>query len=362
MPVTDAMPPIAQLKGRPLGRILIKMGKVTRAQVSEALELQKKKRGPLGQLLVEMGYVEVADVNRALAAQVGMESIKLADIDIDQAVIDLVPAQMAHAYRIIPTDYDRDSHTLGVALASPDNFHATDDLKTLMGFNVVARITTEQDMAEALNRYYPEEAAASINDLIATIAGDESLAKFEGRGESIDLDELREMAESSPVKKLVNLVLLQSIRDKASDVHFEPFEDEFKMRYRIDGVLFEMVPPPKHVAMAISSRIKVMANLDIAERRLPQDGRIELLVEGRPVDLRVSVLPTMFGESVVLRVLDRTQVNLDLAQLGMREDDLAMIRQLIAKPHGIIIVTGPTGSGKTTTLYSALQDAEHAPR
>jgi type IV pilus assembly protein PilB len=352
----DGMPPISQLKGRPLGRILIKMGKVTRAQVSEALELQKQKRGPLGQLLIEMGYVEEADVNRALAAQVGMESIKLADIDVNQSVIDLIPAQMAQAYRIIPTEYDRETNTLGVALASPDNFHATDDLKTLMGFNVVARITTEQDMVDALNRYYPEEAATTINDLISELAGDENLAKFEGRGESIDLDELREMAESSPVKKLVNLVLLQSIRDKASDVHFEPFEDEFKMRYRIDGILFEMVPPPKHVAMAISSRIKVMSNLDIAERRLPQDGRIELLVEGRPVDLRVSVLPTMFGESVVLRVLDRAQVNLDLTQLGLRDDDLTLVRQLIGKPHGIIIVTGPTGCGKTTTLYSALRE------
>lgn len=352
----DSMPPIAQLRGRPLGRILIKMGKVTRAQVSEALELQKKKRGPLGQLLIEMGYVEEADVNRALAAQVGMASIKIGDIDIDKSVIDLIPAQMAHAYRIIPTEYDRESNTLGVALASPDNFHATDDLKTLMGFNVVARITTEEDMTEALNRYYPEEAATTINDLINELSTDEDLAKFQGRGESIDLDEIREMAESSPVKKLVNLVLLQAIRDKASDIHFEPFEDEFKMRYRIDGVLFEMVPPPKHVAMAISSRIKVMANLDIAERRLPQDGRIELLVEGRPVDLRVSVLPTIFGESVVLRVLDRTQVNLDLSQLGFREDDLNVVRQLIGKPHGIIVVTGPTGSGKTTTLYSALKE------
>jgi len=355
MPV-DGMPPIAQLKGRPLGRILIKMGKLTRAQVSEALEVQKKKRGPLGQLLIELGYVEKADVNRALAAQVGMESIRLADIDIPKNVIDMVPAQMAHAYRVIPTEYDRETNTLGVALADPDNFHATDDLKTLMGFAVVARITTPEDMSEALNRYYPEETAESINSIIDEISSDEELAKFEGRGESIDLDELRSMAESSPVKKLVNLVLLQAIRDKASDIHFEPFEDEFKMRYRIDGVLFEMVPPPKHVAMAIASRIKVMANLDIAERRVPQDGRIELLVEQRPVDLRVSVLPTIFGESVVLRVLDRAQVNLDLAQVGMREDDLATFKQLIDKPHGIIIVTGPTGSGKTTTLYSALRD------
>jgi type IV pilus assembly protein PilB len=355
MPEVD-MPPISQLRGRPLGRILIKMGKVTRAQVSEALDLQKKKRGPLGQLLIELGYVEEKDVNMALAAQVGMESITLANIDIEQSVIDLVPSQMAHSYRIVPTEYDRESNTLGVALSSPDNFHATDDLKTLMGFNVVARITTHDDMTEALNRFYPEEEAETINELISEISEDGDLARFDGRGESIDLDDLREMAQSNPVKKLVNLVLLQAIRDAASDIHFEPFEDEFKMRYRIDGVLFEMVPPPKYVAMAIASRIKVMANLDIAERRLPQDGRIELLVEGRPVDLRVSVLPTMFGESVVLRVLDRAQVNLDLEQLGFREEELNVTRQLIKKPHGIVIVTGPTGSGKTTTLYSALRE------
>jgi len=350
------MPPISQLRGRPLGRILIKMGKLTRAQVSEALELQKQKRGPLGQLLIEMGYVEKNDVHLALAAQVGMESLRIADIDIDKSVIDLIPAQTAHAFRFVPTEYDRESNTLGVALDSPDNFQATDNLKTLLGYNVVARVTTEDDLTTALNRYYPEEAAETIGELIAEIGDNPELAKFQGRGESIDLDELREAAESTGVKKLVNLVLLQAIRDKASDIHFEPFEDEFKMRYRIDGVLFEMIPPPKHVAIAVSSRIKVMAHLNIAERRLPQDGRIELLVEGRPVDLRVSVLPTMFGESVVLRVLDRTQVNLDLDQIGLREDETAVVRQLIRKPHGIIVVTGPTGSGKTTTLYSALRE------
>lgn len=350
------MPPISSLRGRPIGRILIKMGKVTRAQVSEALELQKKRRGPLGQLLVEMGVVAREDVHRALAAQVGMESIRLADIDIEQSVINMVPAQMAHAYRVVPTEYDRDTHTLGVALASPDNFHATDDLKTLMGFNVVARITTQEDMTEALNRYYPEEAALSLTDVINELGADDSVQQLANRGESIDLETLKDAAESAGVKKLVNLVLLQAIRDKASDVHFEPFEDEYKMRYRIDGVLFEMMPPPKHVAMAISSRVKVMSNLDIAERRMPQDGRIELLVEGRPVDLRVSILPTMFGESVVLRVLDRSQVNLDLAQIGLRDEEMNIFRQLIGKPHGIIVVTGPTGSGKTTTLYSALRE------
>lgn len=352
----EGMPPIDQLKGRPLGRVLIKMGKVTRAQVSEALELQKTKRGPLGQLLIELGYVKDRDVHYALAAQAGMEPITLKQIDIEKTIIDLIPAQMANTYRMVPTDYDKASNTIWVALASPDNFHATDDLKTLMGFNVVARITTPEDMADALNRYYPEDQEASISDIISEISGDSDLAKYEGRGESIDLDEIREMADSNPVKKLLNLVLLQAIRDKSSDIHFEPFENEFKMRYRIDGVLFEMVPPPKYIALAISSRIKVMANLDIAERRMPQDGRIELLVQGRQVDLRVSVLPTMFGESVVLRVLDRSQVNLDLERIGLREEEITLFRQLINKPHGVVIVTGPTGSGKTTTLYSALNE------
>jgi type IV pilus assembly protein PilB len=167
---------------------------------------------------------------------------------------------------------------------------------------------------------------------------------------------MKAAADSNPVRKLINLVLLQAIKDKASDIHFEPFEDEFKMRYRIDGVLYEMMPPPAHIAPAISSRIKVMANLDIAERRVPQDGRIELNVNNQPIDLRVSVLPTMFGESVVMRVLDRSNVSLDLDKVGLREDDAAVMRQLINKPNGIVIVTGPTGSGKTTTLYSALRE------
>ncbi|MHC4229909.1 MAG: GspE/PulE family protein, partial [Planctomycetota bacterium] len=165
-----------------------------------------------------------------------------------------------------------------------------------------------------------------------------------------------ELSESNPVKKLLNLVLLQAIRDKASDIHFEPFEDEYKMRYRIDGVLYEMVPPPKYIAAALSSRIKVMADLDIAERRLPQDGRISLTVQGNPIDLRVSVLPTMFGESVVLRVLDRSQASFNLAELGLSQRDHETVRKLIRKPNGIIIVTGPTGCGKTTTLYSALDE------
>ncbi|MFH0983291.1 MAG: ATPase, T2SS/T4P/T4SS family [Planctomycetota bacterium] len=350
------MPPIEQLRGRQLGRILIKMGRIRRAEVHQALEIQKQRRGPIGQILVELGHITEQDLHLALAAQVGMDFVDLTQMDIPKSVIDLVPAQMVNTYRACPYDFDPARNQLSLALASPDNFQATDDLKTLLGFTVKPAITTPEALQAAIARYYPEDAEESIQHLIDEIASDETLAQYEGRGESIDLAELKEMIEANPVKKLLNLVLLQAIRDKASDIHFEPFEDEFKMRYRIDGVLYEMVPPPRHVAMAIASRIKVMANLDIAERRLPQDGRIELSLGTNPIDLRVSVLPTMFGESVVMRVLDRSTVSLDLDKLGLRDDDLVILRQVMRKPNGIIINTGPTGSGKTTTLYAALRE------
>ena len=349
-----ASPPSGHYKGRPLGRILIKMGKVNRRQVHEGLAVQKSKRGPIGQILLDLGYIEDTDLQFALAAQIGMEPVDLEAMDVQDHVIKMVPNQMANTYRIIPVDHDPTTNTLHVAMSGADNFQATDDLRKLLDVNVKPMIAADEQIAVALGRYYPEGSAETINDLIEEIAGDEDLAKFEGRGESIDLEELKDLIEANPVKKLLNLVLLTAIRDHASDVHFEPFEDEYKMRYRIDGVLYEMMPPPRFLAMAIATRIKVMADLDIAERRLPQDGRISLTVGGNPIDLRVAVLPTMFGESVVLRILDRGNVNLDLDKLGLREDDLQVFNQLIKRPHGIIINTGPTGSGKTTTLYAAL--------
>jgi len=346
---------VEELRGRPIGRVLVKMGKITRAKVHEALDIQKDKGGPLGQILIDLGLITESDLTFALAFQVGMEYVDLERMDIGDEVIKQIPAQMANAYKVLPLEYNEAEGRLTVALASADNFRATDDLQTLMGFRVTAKITDAGQLERGLQRYYevePESLAELINDM----AGDQQLAALDNRGESIDLDTVREMADSSPIRRLVNMVLLQAIRDRASDIHFEPFEDEFKMRYRIDGLLYEMVPPPKSIAVAISSRIKVMANLDIAERRLPQDGRIELVINGQPVDLRVSVLPTMFGESVVLRVLDRSNVSLDLDRLGFREDDLRIFRQLIRRPNGICIVTGPTGSGKTTTLYAALSE------
>ncbi|HPC93474.1 MAG TPA: type II secretion system ATPase GspE [Sedimentisphaerales bacterium] len=351
------LPPVEQLRGRPLGRILMKMGVLSREKVHECLTIQKQRGGGvrIGEIFLELGVIDETQLQVALAAQRGMEYVNIDGLDIPQDVIDKVPAQTATSYHIVPIEYNKAKNELVVALDNVDNFRATDDLRTLMGFMVTAKMTDRDALEAALTKYYSSE-DDNITELIDEIQSDAFLAEFDGRNQSIDLDELKELSESNPVKKLLNLVLLQAIRDKASDIHFEPFENEYKMRYRIDGVLYEMIPPPKYIAAALSSRIKVMANLDIAERRLPQDGRISLTVQGNPIDLRVSVLPTMFGESVVLRVLDRSQVSFDLEKLGFQPDDLKLVRQLINKPNGIIIVTGPTGSGKTTTLYSALSE------
>lgn len=361
---SQKLPPIEQLRSRTLGRILIKMGVLTREKVHECLKIQKQRKGTvqIGQIFLELGLIDEKQLQIALAAQRGMEYVNLGEIDIPLDVVEKVPTQMAKTYHIVPIHYNQDRNELTIVLDNPDNFRATDDLSTLMGFKVTAKVTNPKAVEDALNKHYETQSDENINELISEIQGDTFLAEFDGRNQSIDLDELKELSESNPVKKLLNLVLLQAIRDKASDIHFEPFENEYKMRYRIDGVLYEMVPPPKYIAAALSSRIKVMANLDIAERRLPQDGRISLTVQGKPVDLRVSVLPTMFGESVVLRVLDRSQVSFDLEKLGLRQQDRELVRQLIHKPNGIIIVTGPTGCGKTTTLYSAMNELNNVER
>ncbi len=348
-------PGIDQLQGRPIGGVLTKMNKITRDQLVEALTFQKSKGGALGRILIDLGYIKDNDLNIALAAQRGIEWISLDGVKIPDAAIKAVPPQIATTNKVLPLEFDAGTKKLVVVMASHENFRALDDLRQLMGYNVTAKIA-DPDLIEKLIGKHYNAAGEGISDLIADMGKDEALKDLRNRGESIDLETLKEAADSNPVRKLINLVLLQAIKDKASDIHFEPFEEEFKMRYRIDGVLYEMMPPPAHIAPAISSRIKVMANLDIAERRVPQDGRIELSVNNQPIDLRVSVLPTMFGESVVMRVLDRSNVQLDLDKIGLREDELKMVRQLIHKPNGIVICTGPTGSGKTTTLYSALRE------
>lgn len=338
-----------------MGRVLTKLKKVTREQVQEALHLQKTRKEPLGQLLVGLGYITDTDVLEALAGQAGMRMVELKEDAIPNSAIEALPAETANTYQIIPLKFDSGTRHIVVAMKSPDNFRAVDDLRLLMGFKVEAVVAPCDQIDSVLKKRYGEQ-APSMAAVMAELGDSDTLAALEGRGDSIDLEELAQAAEDNKIVRLLNLVLLQAIKDKASDIHFEPFESEFKMRYRIDGILYEMIPPPKHLALPIISRIKVMANLDIAERRLPQDGRIELTVRNSPVDLRVSVLPTMFGESVVLRVLDRSNIQLSLDKVGLRKDELEVMRSLIKKPNGIIIVTGPTGCGKTTTLYAALSE------
>ncbi len=343
-----------ELKGRKLGRVLTKLGKVSREQVHEALAVQKTRKAPIGQILVELGYCSERDISAALAGQAGMDYVDLGSIEIPKALLDTIPAENAQAYQIVPVEALEGGRRLRIAMKNPNNLRALDDLRLLLGIQVDGVVADAEQIDALLKKHYSKK--ESVVDVVSGLAESDKFKAMEGRGESIDLDAITEAASDNQIVKLLNLVLLQAIRDRASDIHLEPFEHEFKMRYRIDGVLYEMVPPPKHLGPAITSRVKVMANLDIAERRLPQDGRIELNLQGNPVDLRVAVLPTLHGESVVMRVLDRSNVKLALDKIGLRQEDYEKFKRLIDRPNGIVIVTGPTGSGKTTTLYAALQD------
>jgi type IV pilus assembly protein PilB len=340
---------------RRLGTIMIDLGYIDEEALWKVLEEQKRTGTELlGKVAVRMGLVKEDQVLRALGEQLGMKVVKLADITIPAELTELVNESMSTAYKIVPVSQNKKDKSITVAMAEPQNPSTLDSLRMFLSTEVRGAIATEAEVMAAIERLYAGH-HESIQDVVKQIEQDKGLQKLAGRNENtIDLEAIEEMAEAAPVRKLLNMVLLLAIKDKASDVHFEPFEEEYKMRYRVDGVLYELVPPPRHLAPAIASRIKVMSNLDIAERRLPQDGRIQLALGGNEVDIRVSTLPTMFGESVVLRILDRTVVQLDLKKLGMPDDTLAQWHQIIEKPNGIVLVTGPTSSGKTTTLYATL--------
>ncbi|MBX3426508.1 MAG: Flp pilus assembly complex ATPase component TadA [Pirellulales bacterium] len=341
---------------RRIGQVLVDLGYLSDDQLELLLEEQHQRPGQLfGQVAMDMGLINDDQLAQGLAEQLGLRAVALQDLTIDKKVLAMVTEPMAQMYRIVPTEFD--GNTLTVAMCDPQNLAVQDELRTFLGFHIRVVVATEPAMLKSLERYYGEN-TESVESIVAELESDDDLARAvaEAEGNSVDLASVEAMADSAPVRKLLNMVLLLAIKDHASDLHFEPFEDEFRIRIKADGVLYEMVPPPRHLAFAITTRIKVMANLDIAERRLPQDGRIELTVGGHPVDLRVSVLPTMFGESVVMRVLDRSVVSLDLRNVGLNEATMASFREVISKPNGIVLVTGPTGSGKTTTLYSALNE------
>jgi type IV pilus assembly protein PilB len=341
---------------RRIGQILVDLGYVSDEQLELLLDEQQERPGQmLGQVAMDMGLINDDQLSQALAEQLHLRTVTLQDLHIDKKVLEMVTEPMAQMYRIIPTEFD--GSTLTVAMCDPQNLGVQDELRTFLGYNIRVVVATEPAMLASLERYYGES-NESVESIVTAMAEDAELAAAAAQvaGGSVDLTSVEALADSAPVRKLLNMVLLLAIKDHASDLHFEPFEDEFRIRIKADGVLYEMVPPPRHLAFAITTRIKVMANLDIAERRMPQDGRIELTVGGHPVDLRVSVLPTMFGESVVMRVLDRSVVSLDLKNVGMNAQTMKTFREIIGKPNGIVLVTGPTGSGKTTTLYSALNE------
>jgi type IV pilus assembly protein PilB len=344
------------MSSRRIGQIFVDMGFITDEQLQLLLEEQQQQPGALlGKLAEDMQLITDDQLAQALGEQQNMKVVSLSEANVSQELLDKLTETMAQLYRVIPVKYD--GHTLTVATCDPQNLTIQDELRTFLGFDIEMVVATEREIKASIERYYSSE-SLSVEKIVKEIAEDETLYQQASllMGEKFDLDGAEALADSVPVRKLLNLVLLLAIKDHASDIHFEPFEDEFRIRIKAEGVLYEMVPPPRHLAFAITTRIKVMANLDIAERRMPQDGRIELMVGGHSVDLRVSVLPTMFGESVVMRILDRSVVSLSLTKVGMDEVTMTNFRKIMTRPNGIVLVTGPTGSGKTTTLYSALSE------
>jgi type IV pilus assembly protein PilB len=328
---------------KPLGVILVEHGACTQAQVDRALAEQAKAGGHVGELLIAMGAIDRNQLTLALGVQAGLDPVDLDQVEIPAAVAKRLDAATCQLFRAVP--YKEEGGALVVALADPLNVNILQDLSFIVGSEVRGAIATEQAVDRALKRLY----GAAEQQSLASV-----LNEVRSSAQDIDLEDKQAMAAAAPVVKLLNYILLQAIRDKASDIHLEPFEHEFKVRYRVDGVLFEVEAPPTALAAALISRVKVMSSLDIAETRIPQDGRIELSLGGRPIDLRVATMPTVHGESCVLRVLDRSVVSLELGNIGLRADDQAQLEALLARPHGIVLVTGPTGSGKTTTLYSCL--------
>ncbi len=326
-----------------LGGILVRMGFLNEAQLQHALEVQGRTGERLGRILVRMGLITEEDLAKAIGVQWGYPYVSLSSTPVDPEVVRLVPQHIASRHKVLA--FGRNGDRLLVALVDPLNLLALDDVRLVTGMDVEARITTEDELMQAINKYYH----------VGTIFEQAVVTEEEAAGdEEVSLDRLREMVDEAPVVKLVNVILDQAIREGASDVHIEPHRNGLHVRYRIDGVLHDVMSPPKNLKAALVSRIKIVANLDIAERRKPQDGRIHLKVDGREIDLRVSTLPTMFGEKVVMRILDQSNALISLNRLGMASDVQATWEELASKPYGMILVTGPTGSGKTTTLYATL--------
>jgi type IV pilus assembly protein PilB len=337
-----------------LGRVLVSAGLLTEEHLEKALEVQKKEGSRLGSILMKLGYVNETDLLKALSKQYHVPTIELGNLEIDPAVIRLISSDIVQKYQVIPVR--RKGTVITLAMVDPSNVFAIDDIKFITGYDVEPVIATEASVNGAMVRYY-DTGGISLQQALRGMeeGSDEALDILSEEDEEVDLRELKEAVEEAPVVKLVNLILSDAIRKGASDIHIEAYEKKFRVRYRIDGVLYEVMNPPVKFRAALTSRLKIMSELDISERRLPQDGRIKLKMKDKEVDLRVSTLPCLYGEKVVLRILDKGALSLDLTRLGFETKALDDFTKAIASPYGMVLVTGPTGSGKSTTLYSALQ-------
>jgi len=352
------MPPIKSF-GERIADALVEDGLLSTKQVEELLELQKKEGTRLLKLILEKSYVSETDMVVSMGRVLNVPPVNLSRIGISQETANLVPREMATNHKVLPVS--RLDNKLFLAMADPLNVLALDDVKRITKFDVMPMIASEKSILDKLNNL--DSGRGSMEDIIQDAqkqmeddAEAENLELSREVSEDMNLDQLAASTEEAPVIKLANLIIVQAIKDRASDIHIEPFEKMVRLRYRIDGGLIDMTPPPKNMAVALISRLKIMSNLDIAERRLPQDGRMRVKVGGRDIDLRVSFLPTVHGEKCVLRILDKTNLSASLDKLGLDQETFRRLKAAVDAPHGLILVTGPTGSGKTTTLYSALNE------
>ncbi len=335
-----------------LGELLVNKGLITQKQLDDGLHEQKMSGNKLGSSLVKLGFISEKNLVAFLSKHYGVPAIDLTEAEIESEAIKMIPMDVVFKYQIIPIK--RVGSTLRVAMCDPSNILAIDDIKFLTSCHVEVFVSSESAVKTAIDKYY--DSSSSVADIMGTMGEEEKLELLEDT-EEVDVSELQAASEDAPVVKLVNYILNEAIKRRASDIHIEPYEKVFRVRMRMDGVLSEFMKPPMRLKNAIISRVKIMSKMDIAERRLPQDGRIKLkFSKDREMDFRVSVLPTLFGEKVVLRLLDKENLQLDMTKLGFEEKPLADFKDAIHKPFGMVLVTGPTGSGKTTTLYSALAE------
>jgi len=336
-----------------IGEKLVRNALITQEQLVEAQKAQKASGTRLGSQLVKLGYLSEEQLVEFLGQQYGLPAIVLKTVHPDPETVKLVPLNVVQKYMAIP--FERQGSTLKVAMTDPANIFAVDDLKFLTGYSIEVYVTSEESLKWAIDHFYDQ--SASLGEALATMEEEDGSIELAEGMDEVSVGAMEKEAEEAPVIKLCNLILLDAIKKGASDIHIEPYEKFMRIRFRIDGMLQEVMKPPMRLKNAIISRLKIMSKLDIAERRLPQDGRIKLRIQGgREVEFRVSVLPTLFGEKVVMRILDKSNLQLDMTKLGFEEDALARFKEGIYKPWGMVLVTGPTGSGKTTTLYSAIAE------